>query len=296
MVANCEDGSSVSALADGTLFVPLTGRIGAEVVGIRLSGDLPFDTADAIRHGLARHKVLFFREQDHLDDEGHAAFARLLGTPFAHPTMPSVEGTDLYELDASTGARANLWHVDISFLDAYPAASVLRSVVVPSAGGDTMWANTAAAYDDLPAELKEFADRLWAVHSNSGAYASTRGEPAFRRIHFETEHPVVRVHPLTGERHLLLGAFLRNFVGFSPDRSRMLYEFLQSFVLRPENTVRWRWKRGDVAIWDNRATQHYAIDDYGNQPRVMRRMTIAGDVPLSVDGRPSRRLAPLDAG
>jgi alpha-ketoglutarate-dependent sulfate ester dioxygenase len=104
---------------------------------------------------------------------------------------------------------------------------------------------------------------------------------------YETEHPIVRVHPETQERSLILGGFLQKLVGYSQADSARLIGILQSHVSRLENTVRWRWTEGDVAIWDNRATQHYAIDDYGNQPRVVRRVTIAGDVPVSVDGRRS---------
>ena len=105
---------------------------------------------------------------------------------------------------------------------------------------------------------------------------------------FETEHPVVRVHPETGERSLVLGYFIQRLIGQTIGNSRTLFDLLQSHVTRPENTVRWRWQAGDVAFWDNQATQHYAVNDYGEQPRVMRRVTLAGDVPVSIDGLRSK--------
>jgi alpha-ketoglutarate-dependent taurine dioxygenase len=160
-----------------------------------------------------------------------------------------------------------------------------------------VWANTVGAYDDLPPALKSLADNLWAVHSNLYDYAAVKPrataaaaqhfEDVFTSTVYETEHPVVRVLPRSGERSLVLGYFVRRFVGYSQSDSSHLFEPLQSHVTRLENTVRWRWSEGDVAIWDNTATQHYAINDYGNQKRVVRRSTIQGEVPISVDGRTS---------
>jgi alkyl sulfatase len=277
----------------------VAGRIGAEVSGLLLAGDLAEETVTAIRRTLHQHKVLFFRNQGHLDDAEQEAFARRFGQIVSHPTVPPREGTEvILELDASRGGgRANHWHTDVTFVDAYPQASILRAVTVPDHGGDTVWANTAAAYQDLPEDLRTLADKLWGVHTNDYDYAAIRpnASEADRRRHaevftstvYETEHPVVRVHPETGERSLILGGFLQKLIGYRHGDSARLIEILQSHVIRLENTVRWRWASGDVAIWDNQATQHYAIDDYGNQPRVMRRVTIAGDLPFGVDGRSS---------
>ena len=281
---------------------PVAGRIGAEVHGIRLDADLPPATFAAIRAALLRHKVLFFRQQGHLDDASQQAFGELFGTPVPHPTVPSRDGTVLLELDSQHGGRANSWHTDVTFDLAYPQVSVLRAVKVPTAGGDTVWANTAAAYDDLPAPLRALADQLWALHTNDYDYAASRplpdGEGArrhrelFTSTLYETEHPVVRVHPETGERTLVLGHFVKKLLGYSSIDSAHLVSLLQGHVHRLENTVRWRWQAGDVAIWDNRATQHYAINDYGDAHRIVRRVTIAGDVPVSVDGQPSRAIKP----
>ena len=283
---------------DSLTVIPVAGRIGAEIQGVRLSPDLAPETVAAIRATLLKHKVVFFRGQDHLSDGEQEGFAALLGDPVAHPTVPVLTGTQyILELDADRGGRANSWHTDITFSHAYPQASVLRAVVVPEAGGDTVWANTARAFDDLPIELKALAESLWATHSNLYDYASAKpaaSEEAAKRYRevfastvFETDHPVVRIHPETGERTLVLGQFVRRLKGYSSDASANLFQLLQSYVTRLENTVRWRWRAGDVAIWDNRATQHYAIDDYGTARRVMRRVTIEGDVPVSVDGRRS---------
>ncbi|MFN6995405.1 MAG: TauD/TfdA dioxygenase family protein, partial [Aquincola tertiaricarbonis] len=214
------------------------------------------------------------------------------------PTVPSKDGTRLLELDSRHGGRANSWHTDVTFEVDYPQVSILRAVVIPPYGGDTVWANTALAYDELPASLKSLADQLWALHGNHYDYAATRIEPdahgakkyqeVFTRKRIEAEHPLVRVHPVTGERTLVSGHFIQRFIGYNTQDSDLLYQLFQNHITRLENTVRWRWQQGDVAIWDNRATQHYATNDYGDQHRVVRRVTVAGDVPVSVDGQRSR--------
>ncbi|MBA1202233.1 TauD/TfdA family dioxygenase [Pseudomonas capeferrum] len=278
---------------------PIGGRIGAEIRNVTLSADLDAATVEAIQAALVEHKVIFFRGQNHLDDQGQEAFAQLLGEPVAHPTVPVHEGSSfLLQLDGADGQRANSWHTDVTFVDAYPKASVLRSVVAPASGGDTVWANTASAYQELSEPLRELADKLWAVHSNEYDYASIRPnvsaekQERYRKVFastvYETEHPVVRVHPISGERSLLLGHFVKRIKGYSQSDSAHLFAVLQSHVTRLENTVRWRWQAGDVAIWDNRSTQHYAVDDYGTQPRTVRRVTLAGEVPVAVDGQTSR--------
>ncbi|MER5865367.1 TauD/TfdA family dioxygenase [Kitasatospora sp. NPDC002040] len=288
---------------------PAAGRIGAVVHDIELSGSLDQETVAAIEAALYRHKVLFFRGQRHLDDAGHEAFARLLGQPVGHPTVPSADGRYIFELDATKGVRANNWHTDVTFVPSYPKASILRSLELPEAGGSTVWANTAAAYEDLPAPLKVLAESLRAVHTNDYDYAASLAltpeladnkeiAALFRQVFvstaFKTEHPLVRVHPVTGEKSLLLGAFAQRIQGVSGADSRALIELFQRYVERLENTVRWDWQVGDVVIWDNRATQHYAVNDYGDQPRLVRRITLDGDLPVGVDGTPSRLLEPTE--
>ncbi|RWR15442.1 TauD/TfdA dioxygenase family protein [Paenirhodobacter populi] len=292
----------------------ISGHIGAEIANIRLSGDLPEPVIRALYALLLKHKVLFFRDQTHLDDATHEAFGARFGAPVAHPTQGSLKGSaSILDLDTrrsgareagqAGGARADQWHTDVTFVEAYPKISILRALVVPEFGGDTVWANTVAAYERLPAPLKLLADNLWAVHSNAYDYAAVRPhateeerrefEKTFTRTVYETEHPVVRVLE-TGERTLLLGNFAQRFVGVSRADSARLFQLFQDHITAQEVTVRWRWRAGDVALWDNRATQHYAVNDYGDQHRVVRRVTIEGDVPTAIDGRRSVTLSRVD--
>ncbi|KTT72123.1 TauD/TfdA dioxygenase family protein [Sphingomonas endophytica] len=280
---------------------PVAGRIGAEIRGIRLGGDLDPVTVAAIQAALNRHKVIFFRAQ-HLSDAEHEAFAALLGDPVAHPTVPVAEGSRyLLDLHSKEGYAASSWHTDVTFVPAYPKASILRALVVPEAGGDTVWANGATAYEELPEALRTLVNGLTAVHSNDYDYAEVLGRSSqaqeehrkvFTSTVYETEHPVVRVHPETGERSLLLGHFVKRFVGLNSADSQRLFAILQDHITKPENVVRWRWQVGDVAIWDNRATQHRAVADFGVQPRHLRRATVAGDTPRGIDGTESRAVKP----
>jgi len=273
----------------------LAARLGAQVEGVRLSGDLEPEVFEELYRLLLRHKVLFFRGQHHLTNEEQERFSRRFGEPVAHPTVPVKEGTGfILELDSEKGDRANSWHTDVTFQAAYPKISILRGVVIPETGGDTVWADTHAAYNSLPEPLKRLAESLWAVHSNDYDYVNQRYvvseagrrhfEEVFTSTLYETEHPVVHVHPETGEPHLLLGHFVKRFVGFNTADSRDLFQLFQRHVTQLENTVRWRWRAGDVVVWDNRATQHYAINDYGDQKRIVHRVTIAGDIPLPAGG------------
>jgi alpha-ketoglutarate-dependent taurine dioxygenase len=275
------------------------GAIGAVIGGVPLGGDLDPATVATIRQALLTHKVIFFRDQQHLDDAGQLAFAKLLGTPtLAHPTAKSIEGASSVLPIDSDYSKANSWHTDVTFVDRIPAISLLRAVTLPAYGGNTSWANTVTAYENLPVPLKALVDKLWAVHSNVYDYAGARDETRiggidvkFQEYHdqfvsqlFETEHPVVRVHPETGERSLVLGHFVRRFVGLSSAETTQLFQLLQNRVTNLDNTVRWQWQPGDLAIWDNRATQHFGVADYDDQPRRLHRITLAGDVPVSVDG------------
>ncbi|MFC4605195.1 TauD/TfdA dioxygenase family protein [Rhodococcus kronopolitis] len=282
--------------------VRLGSHIGARIDGVALGGDLAPATVSLIRRALLEHKVIFFRDQQHLDEAAQFAFAQLLGEPTtAHPTVTS-RGEHILPIDSEFG-RANSWHTDVSFVDRIPKASILRAEVLPSYGGSTAWASTVAAYDSLPTPLKSLVENLWATHTNLYDYAANStshldanavdaGAADYRRefqsTHYETEHPVVRVHPETGERALLLGHFVKGFVGLSTSESHALLNLLQARVTKLEHTTRWNWADGDVAIWDNRATQHYGVDDYDGQRRRLTRVTLAGDVPVGVHGEHSR--------
>ncbi|GAA4961059.1 TauD/TfdA family dioxygenase [Kineococcus glutinatus] len=281
----------------------LTATTGSVLSGVRLGGDLPAGTVAAIREQLLARKVVFFRGQDHLDLDGQLAFAHLLGDlTTAHPTVPGArESQHVLPID-SEASRADSWHTDVTFVERPPAFTVLRAVTLPPVGGDTVWANTTSAYERLPQPLKHLADSLRAVHTNQHDYArparsGSEGGQKERQYHdqfvaevFETEHPVVRVHPETGERTLLLGGFVRSFRHLGSSESAALLDLFQQRVTLPENQVRWSWQPGDVAIWDNRATQHYAVNDYGRADRQLTRVTVAGDVPVGPDGTPSRVL------
>lgn len=291
--------------------VKLGEHIGARIDGLRLGADLTADTVTAINHALLTHKVLFFRGQHHLDDDTQYAFAELLGTPTTPHPLLTGDGPAILPIDSDAGFNANSWHTDVTFVDRVPKASILRSVDLPAYGGTTLWASTVAAYQQLPAALRHLADELWAVHTNSFDYAQFDIEDAAARTHngdpvdaaqlrkhaeefgstqFLTQHPVVRVHPETGEHALLLGGFVQHLVGVNRSESKVLYRLFQDRITVPENTIRWDWQKGDLAIWDNRATQHYAVADYGTQHRRMHRITLAGDIPLSVTGECSRVL------
>ncbi|MGY0499174.1 TauD/TfdA dioxygenase family protein [Nocardia sp. FBN12] len=281
--------------------VQLGAHIGARIDGVRLGGDLDARSVAAIRAALHEHKVIFFRGQHQLTEDGQYEFARLLGDPTTpHPTVTSA-GAKSLAID-SHQTRSNVWHTDVTFVDRVPKASILRAVALPSYGGSTTWASTVAAYDSLPAPLQRLAESLRARHSNRYDYtAEIEDRPAdtdrayrreFESTYFETEHPVVEVHPDTGERALLLGCFVKGIVGVSSSESRALFRLFQDRVTRLEHTTRWNWSLGDVAIWDNRATQHYAVDDYdGGEHRRLTRITLGGEVPVGVDGVTSTVIA-----
>ena len=296
---NAQRQSPIEAgTADGVIEIaPVTGQTGAEVRGVSLSGNLDEATIATIRAALVRYKVIFFRDQNDITDRAQEDFAALLGEPVAHPTVPVVPGSRfLLDIDTDEGHVASSWHTDVTFMPTYPDASMLRAIEVPEAGGDTLWANTAAAYGRLPEPLRQIVDDLRAVHSNlyddSELFTDPKTIAAHRAIFapvvYETEHPVVRVHPESGERALVVGHFLKQFLGLTASDSHRLRSMLQEHITKPENTVRWRWRKGDVAIWDNRATQHRAVADFSAQRRHLRRVTIKGSTPVGIDGFTSR--------
>jgi alkyl sulfatase len=276
------------------------GNIGAEIGGVRITGDLEREVVAEVRAALLAHRVVFLRDQGHADESTQLAFAERLGTPTKpHPTVAG-DGQAVLPID-SDFSKANSWHTDVTFVDRVPAISILRAVTLPPYGGTTVWANTVRAYATLPAPLQALVDQLWAVHSNLYDYVGSKDESRlggvdvkeqsyrdeFEHLEFETEHPVVRIHPETGERSLVLGHLVRQFVGLNSADSNDLFGLLQRHVIALENTVRWTWREGDIAIWDNRSTQHYAVADYDDHFRLLHRVTLAGDVPVAIDGRHS---------
>ena len=274
----------------------LTARIGAEVTGLAPDLDLDPETITAVRAALNEHKALLFRGV-RLDDAGQQRFAGYFGElTTAHPTVPAVPGAPrVLPVDSEDG-RANHWHTDVTFVLNPPQASTLRSITLPPYGGETLIANAGRAYRDLPEPLRAFADSLQAVHTNDHDYAVPPeslddAERARREVFvatkYETVHPVVRVHPLTGERGLFIGGFAQRIAGLSTGESRDILRLLQAYVTRPENILRVSWEPGQLVLFDNRITQHYAVDNYDDQPRRLNRVTVAGDIPVGTDGRQS---------
>ncbi|MEU1318843.1 TauD/TfdA dioxygenase family protein [Streptomyces tibetensis] len=275
----------------------VTAHIGARVEGVDITKPLDQETSAALRDALNAHKALVF-DAEGLDDAGQQAFARHFGDiTTAHPTVSAVDGApNVLPVDSERGRAANNWHTDVTFVLNPPQASTLRSITIPPYGGETLIASSAAAYRNLPESLRNLADGLWAEHTNDYDYAVAEEdvdeEQAARRaqftsIKYRTVHPVVRVHPLTGERGLFIGGFAQRIVGLSAGESRKILDLLQAYVTRPENLLRHRWSPNQLVLFDNRITQHYAVDNYDGLPRRLHRVTVAGDIPVGIEGKES---------
>ena len=267
--------------------VPLATTLGAEVRGVDLASALTLDAVNAIRRLLALHKVLFFRAQD-LAPEQLTALGRCFGEPTeAHPVEPSVEGhPEVLALDSEEGARADVWHSDLTFQERPPLGALLHAKVVPAVGGDTIWADMAAAHAALSPALQGFLAGLSAAHSaaKAGGYFSARdaaGDKAARTAAAEpVHHPVVRRHPETGRLSLFVNPlFTLKIDGLRRRESDVMLDLLQQVATAPEHLVRWRWQAGDLAFWDNRCTMHYALLDYSDRRR-MERVALEGDRPV----------------
>ncbi|MEU3660929.1 TauD/TfdA family dioxygenase [Streptomyces sp. NPDC032940] len=265
---------------------PLTPHIGAEIGAVDLTGPIDEALAAELRQALLEWKVIFFRDQHGFTPEHHLALAGLWGEPEANPFFPRAETVGVSRLakDAMAVGQENIWHSDHSFMAAPARGSVLRAVEVPPAGGDTMWADMGAAYDNLPEGTKARIEGLTAVHDWVPSWGATMTEEQiarFRQTLPPVEHPVVVRHPETGRRLLYVNEpFTTRIVGLSDEENRELLDELVLQARVPEYQVRFRWQPDSVAIWDNIAVQHYAINDYYPQRRVMERIAVAG-VPLS---------------
>jgi alpha-ketoglutarate-dependent sulfate ester dioxygenase len=283
----------------GVKLEALHGKFGVALHGFDPTAKLSDAQIDEVSRLVQTHKVVVLPKTK-LDDASQETFVRRFGKIIPHPTVPSLEGTEaILDVDGGRGQRASSWHTDFSFVDAYAKFTFLRGHVIPERGGDTLFADTASAYEELPAPLQRLADETWAVHSNLYDYArrenrtfadseeSKKQYDVFTHKVFQTEHPLVHVHPVTGKRTLILGHFIQKLVGYGNADSRRLLDIFHDHATSPENTLRWQWSVGDLVIWDDRQTLHRAVDDYGDQPRVVRRSTIWGDAPVSIDGRRS---------
>ena len=267
---------------------------GAQVSGVDLA-TADDGTLAAVRSALVEHKVLFFSAQQ-LDPDSQVLLGRRLGelTP-SHPVVPGVDEDhpEIYALDAADNGFADVWHTDVTFVRRPPLGSILRAVQVPDVGGDTQWADAEAAYRSLSAPVRELADQLTAVHDGTrefGYYIAQRGGNTWEGGEYTrlepVEHPVVRVHPETGRKSLFVNpGFVSHIAGVSEFESRGLLDLFYAHLTKPEHIVRHRWSAGDVAMWDNRATLHYANRDYGSFRRIMHRVTFRGDEPVGPGGR-----------
>jgi len=265
---------------------PLSPLIGAEIHGVDITRPLDDQTVAAIRAALNTHHVVFFRDQD-LDDDSQAAFARQFGElTEGHPVIPSIDGhPEVLAIDGSVD-RASWWHTDVTFLQEPPLGTVLSMLTCPEVGGDTSWASLQDAYDRLAPAVRTLCDELIAIHFDPwfAADVDGRGGYEWNGVHHDTLrpalHPVVRTHPENGRKGLFVNSqFTQSIFGLSPNESSAILEMLYRHCQQPELTCRFRWAPGSVAFWDNRATLHYALDDYGDALRVAHRVTIRGDVP-----------------
>ena len=276
--------------------LPVSGALGAEVRDVDLGpiGDEPGEgAAEAILAALYEHKVLFFRDQK-LTPEQQIGFSAKLGRIFTDhpaylPTHP--EHREIVVLDGQKGGRANVWHSDVTISPEPPMGSVLYMVECPAYGGDTMWSDMTAAYDLLSDRMKAYLEGLTAVHDLNGTVRNIVRErsqqtkaPAGQAPDTSSlphaVHPVVRTHPATGRKILYVNpTFTAHIEGVPPAEADAVLAFLFEHQNQPELQCRWRWRQGDVAIWDNRATHHYAVADYGDAPRTIHRVTLNGEAP-----------------
>jgi len=286
---------------------PLAIHIGAEIHGVDLARPLPPEHVHAIRAALLRFKVVFFRDQ-FLDHRQHIAFARHFGDTTAGHVVYGSDGEYPQIYSVAKERKANRyqgqvlfrpwsgWHTDITAAINPPAASILRGDIVPPYGGDTQFTNLVAAYNALSPTMRGIVDGLRGIHRFApppGVDETAEYREMMRKRILVSEHPLVRVHPETGERLLFVSpSFLKSIVGLSPRESQVILEFLWEHVVRPEFTVRFSWKPGSVAFWDNRATAHLAPRDIFDSEfdRQFYRVTLVGDVPVGVDSKPSTPL------
>jgi len=261
---------TAAARAKDLTVTRLSGSLGAEIRGIALPQAGPAD-AEAIRSLLWEHLVLFFPDQ-HLTPDQHIAFGRLFGQLEAHPNLAlGGERPEFFELRAygGQGAVADEWHSDLTCQKQPSLLAILHMVKCPPFGGDTMWSNMYKAYEELSPPLRELCEGLTALHD-----AHPHGQPEKTAL-----HPVVRVHPETGRKSLFVNEhFTRRIIELRHEESEMLLGYLTRWAQNPRFTVRYHWTEGTIAMWDNRCTQHYVLNDFDGE-RVIQRVTVMGDKP-----------------
>jgi taurine dioxygenase len=279
---------------------PLTPAIGAVVEGVDLGQPLSSDLLGAIRQALLDHKVIFFEDQ-HITPVQHRDFAARFGDLHTHPLYPGVpEAPELFILDNHAGNPTDndAWHTDVTFIETPPMASILYAKSLPALGGDTLWSNMQLAYEQLSGPMRDMLSGLDAVHDfargfpprgivANAAGAARHAEEVAR--HPPVLHPVVRTHPETGADGLFVNyGFTDRIKGLRRKESDAILAMLFAHIQQPEFLVRWRWSENAIAFWDNRITQHYAVNDYLPHRRVMNRATVLGDRPYHRSRMPAR--------
>lgn len=264
----------------------LAGALGAEVHGIDLARPLSAAAKQALHDAWMEHQVLFFRDQAITVDQ-HKAFARNFGELHVHPVLQQMADQGhpeivVLESDASRPIVAERWHSDVTFEKCPPLGSILHAVAVPAAGGDTMWASMYAAHDALSDAMQRLLSGLSAFHDGGGFRAIARNDAQKKDLESRQNavHPVVRTHPVTGRKGLFVNSvFTKGIVGMKPAESRALLDFLYEHVATPDFSVRFRWRKDSIAMWDNRCTQHRVLADALSEYRRMERVTLIGDAP-----------------
>ncbi|WP_313385314.1 taurine dioxygenase [Pantoea sp.] len=266
--------------------------IGAQVTNVDLTRPLSDAQFEQLYHALLRHQVLFLRDQQ-LTPHQQRALAARFGDLHIHPVYPHADGVEeiiVLDTHRDNPPDNDNWHTDVTFIDTPPAVAILASKLLPESGGDTLWASGIAAYETLSAPIKTLLDGLHVEHDfrkSFQEYKYRRSEEEHQRWqeavakHPPVQHPVIRTHPVSGRKALFVNeGFTTRIVELSEKESHALLELLYAHATKPEFQVRWRWQPDDVAIWDNRVTQHYANADYYPARRVMHRATVLGDRPF----------------
>lgn len=268
---------------------PLAGALGAEIHGIDLCRDLSAAELADIRALLLEHEVIFFRDQD-VTPAQQKALALSFGALQTHPAYDTVDGfpeITILESTPEKPTKIEAWHSDMTFRQHPPMATVLRSMIVPERGGDTLWSSMTAAYNGLSPALREFLDGLTAVHSFSHGFKESLAEEGGRErladavaANPPVRHPVIRTHPETGKKVLFVNSlFTTHIEGLTRAESEAILALLFEHVTTAEYTCRFKWRPHSIAIWDNRSTQHKPINDYFPAHRRLQRITIDGDRP-----------------
>lgn len=268
---------------------PMAGALGAEIHGLDLSGPLSAENTLRLRKLLNEYEVIFFRDQD-ISRASQKALALSFGPLQTHPAYATVEGfpeITILESTADKPTKIEAWHTDMTFREHPPMGTVLKSVIVPVRGGDTLWSSMTAAYDGLSGHMQKFLEELTAVHDFAHGFKESLAEPGGQErladavaANPPVRHPVIRTHPETGKRVVFVNSlFTTHIEGLKPAESDAVLEFLYGHITTAEYTCRFQWQPHSIAIWDNRSTQHKPINDYFPAHRKLERITIDGDKP-----------------